>query len=72
MLMVEDNGIGFIESEVVKGLGLGNLQSRVNLLRGEISFDSVPQKGTSVIVHIPVSPTDMNKSDQTEPNHQNV
>ena len=72
MLMVEDNGIGFIESEVVKGLGLGNLQSRVNLLRGEISFDSVPQKGTSVIVHIPISVTDRQLQDQVEPDHQKV
>ncbi len=54
MIMVEDNGIGFIENEVVKGLGLGNLQSRVNLLKGEITFDSVPGQGTSVIVHIPI------------------
>ena len=67
MLMVEDNGIGFVESEVVKGLGLGNLQSRVNLLRGEISFDSVPQKGTSVIVHIPTSYTEHELHEQIEP-----
>ena len=57
MVMVEDNGIGFVESEVEKGLGLGNLQSRVNLLKGEISIDSVPKQGTSVIVHIPLSNT---------------
>ncbi len=57
MVMVEDNGVGFIEAEVEKGLGLGNLQSRVNLLKGEISIDSVPEQGTSVIVHIPLSNT---------------
>jgi signal transduction histidine kinase len=72
MLMVEDNGIGFIESEVIKGLGLGNLQSRVNLLRGEISFDSVPKKGTSVIVHIPASTGDKAVINQTESDHHNA
>lgn len=54
LIMVEDNGIGFDEDVVQKGLGLGNLQSRVNLLKGEINIDSVPEQGTSVVVHIPI------------------
>ena len=54
LLMVEDNGKGFKHDEVEKGLGLGNLESRVNVLKGEIIIDSTLDKGTSVIVHIPL------------------
>ncbi len=55
LIMVEDNGVGFNQDEVERGLGLGNLQSRVNLLKGEINIDSVKGQGTSVVVHIPIA-----------------
>ena len=54
LIMVEDNGQGFEREKVEKGLGLGNLESRVNVLKGEINIDSVIGRGTSVIVHIPL------------------
>ncbi len=55
LIKVEDDGKGFVEDEVVKGLGLGNLESRVNVLRGEMDIDSTPAKGTSIFVHIPLN-----------------
>jgi len=54
-IMVEDNGLGFDISNVKQGLGFGNLQSRVNVLRGEMEIYSDIGKGTSVTVHIPLS-----------------
>ena len=51
-IVVEDDGTGFDQSNSTQGLGLGNLQSRVNVLRGEMEIDSSPQRGTSVTVHI--------------------
>ena len=54
-IVVEDNGRGFDVSNAQQGLGLGNLQSRVNVLRGEMEIDSDLDKGTSITVHIPLS-----------------
>ncbi len=53
-IVVEDNGKGFDLDNTAHGLGLGNLQSRVNVLRGEIEIDSSRDLGTSVTVHIPI------------------
>ena len=53
-IVVEDNGKGFNQDEVKQGLGLGNLQSRVNVLRGEMEIDSTVNRGTSITVHIPI------------------
>jgi len=55
IIMVQDNGQGFDPNTIKKGLGLGNLQSRVNVLRGEMEIDTSISRGTSVTVHIPVS-----------------
>ena len=52
-IMVEDNGKGFDHINAKQGLGLGNLKSRVNVLRGEMEIDSSKDRGTSITVHIP-------------------
>jgi len=57
-IMVEDNGLGFDQDRAKQGLGLGNLQSRVNVLRGDMEIDSSHERGTSVTVHIPLSTAD--------------
>lgn len=49
-LIVEDNGIGFEQSEINKGFGLQNLQFRVQALQGYFSVTSAPGKGTSVYI----------------------
>ena len=58
LIMVEDNGNGFDHENAKLGLGLGNLQSRVNVLRGEMEIDSSHERGTSVTVHIPLNTVD--------------
>jgi two-component system, NarL family, sensor kinase len=58
-LTVEDNGRGFdYENELQskKGIGLGNISSRVNYLSGKIFVDTSPGRGTSVIIDIPYAP----------------
>ena len=51
---VEDDGIGFDRSKLKNdGIGLSNIQSRVNFLGGDIEFDSRPGAGTLVSMHIP-------------------
>jgi two-component system NarL family sensor kinase len=55
-LTIEDNGRGFDYDKVVdekKGIGLGNILSRVEFLKGSIDIDSTPGKGTTVIIEIP-------------------
>jgi len=55
-LIVEDNGQGFDKHKAMeekKGIGLGNVLSRVEFLKGTVDIDSAPGKGTTVIIEIP-------------------
>ena len=51
-LMIEDNGIGFLPHEAVYGLGIKNLENRIALYDGEMKIDSMPGKGTTIILKI--------------------
>lgn len=53
-LVVSDNGIGFKYAKVKKGIGLKNINSRVNQMDGEVKFLSTKDSGTKIIVCIPV------------------
>jgi len=54
---IEDNGKGFDSTDKLKfeGIGLKNIISRINYLKGSIDFDSAPGRGTLVAMHVPVS-----------------
>jgi signal transduction histidine kinase len=56
-LKVNDNGSGFNFSEGIgkRGMGLDNIQRRVSMLGGEVSFNSSSGEGTQVTVFIPYS-----------------
>ncbi len=62
-LRVEDDGRGFDLSQVsaqalrLNHLGLLGIQERAGLLRGEVSLESTPGKGTWLEVHVPLSGT---------------
>lgn len=59
-LMVTDNGKGIPESilsDLSQGMGLRNLQKRVEYLKGNIHFD-INKNGTTIIVTIPFIPKD--------------
>jgi signal transduction histidine kinase len=56
-MMVEDNGKGFDVAKTIEGehgIGLKNIQSRIEYLRGQIHYDSMIGKGTTVSIEIPV------------------
>lgn len=56
-IMIEDDGIGFDEAEVVKqknGIGLLNIEKRIEQLGGKMVIESYKGKGTSVILDIPL------------------
>jgi len=52
---VEDNGKGFNSSALEKfeGIGLKNMKTRSEYLKGTIEINSTPDKGTLVAIHIP-------------------
>jgi signal transduction histidine kinase len=55
-LMVEDDGIGFDPAKASGGIGMNNIRSRVNQLNGTAFFDSLPGKGCTVTIEIPLIP----------------
>lgn len=54
---IEDNGKGFDvkEKQKISGLGLKNIHTRVEYLKGTIDIDSSPGRGTVISLQIPVS-----------------
>lgn len=54
--VIEDDGIGFDESEANSGsrLGLLGMRERTELLGGNLTIESAPQKGTSLFIRIPI------------------
>jgi signal transduction histidine kinase len=55
-ITVEDNGIG-IANDTDHGMGLNNLQQRVQDLGGKISITTASNKGTSITIELPIKPT---------------
>ena len=54
-IQYEDDGNGFdIATIPKKGMGMENINSRINYLKGSISIDSVPNEGISVLARVPV------------------
>lgn len=53
-LTYADNGQGFVYDRVRQGLGIGNIESRVAMLKGTIQWQGVTDKGTSVLILVPL------------------
>jgi two-component system, NarL family, sensor kinase len=53
---IEDNGKGFDSTDMRKfdGIGLKNIVTRIEYLKGTVEFDSAPGRGTVVSMHVPV------------------
>ncbi|MDM1499264.1 tetratricopeptide repeat-containing sensor histidine kinase [Myroides odoratimimus] len=49
-LTIEDDGVGFDTTKVVYGLGIKNMESRVQLINGTLSIDSQKGQGTTINV----------------------
>ena len=52
---IEDNGKGFDKAKIdlKSGIGISNIYSRVEFLKGSVDFDTAPGKGTLVAIYIP-------------------
>ncbi len=53
-LTVSDDGAGFDPGDSLHGAGLNNIKTRVDALKGMLTIDSSPQKGTRAIVLVPL------------------
>jgi two-component system, NarL family, sensor kinase len=55
---IEDNGKGFdaIDKDKSDGIGLKNITTRIEYLKGTVDFDSAPGRGTVVAIHVPIPP----------------
>jgi two-component system NarL family sensor kinase len=54
---IEDNGKGFDVTDKTRfeGIGLRNIITRIEYLRGTVDFDSAPGRGTVVAFHVPLN-----------------
>lgn len=54
-IIVEDNGKGFEQTKPLnEGLGLRSVAERIQQLNGQLNVDSMPGRGTTVIVTLPI------------------
>lgn len=53
-LVIEDDGVGFDVHSDKKGIGLKNIASRVEKLKGSLKIDSIPNKKTLIHIIVPV------------------
>lgn len=56
-ITMEDDGKGFDASASVQkdGMGLKNIITRIQFLKGTVDFDAAPGKGTSIVMHVPIN-----------------
>lgn len=52
---ISDNGVGFDVNTFTGGIGLANMKKRVELISGEITINSSPNKGCTIHIEIPLS-----------------
>ena len=57
-LTISDNGQGFDVETVKRGMGLNNMERRIEDLDGELSLSSTPGQGTNLAVRIPLAQKD--------------
>lgn len=53
-LLVEDDGVGFDQTSMKKGMGTDNVARRAQFLKGELSVQTAKGQGTSTLITIPL------------------
>ena len=55
-LKIEDDGQGFNINEVANkdGLGINQIDARIQMMKGKFVIESEPNKGTTIIVELPI------------------
>ena len=57
-LSVKDDGIGIVDNSTRNGIGILNMKHRVKLLGGSIELNSIPGKGTEIMIKLPTQQED--------------
>jgi two-component system, NarL family, sensor kinase len=55
ILIVEDNGKGFVRNAREEGIGLTNITSRLNTVNGDVQWEPGPSSGTVATIRVPVN-----------------
>jgi signal transduction histidine kinase len=63
ILAVEDDGKGFLESEVTGSLGVLGMKERAQVCGGSVQVSSSPGKGTTVTVIVPAKAANTERDD---------
>ncbi len=58
-ITVSDDGRGFDAASVTQSMGISNMQHRTQLLSGSILFNSIPGRGTTVSIRLPVKSNEL-------------
>ncbi len=53
-ILIEDNGKGFNKGKIKKGIGLQNINDRLQSLKGTLYIDSKLNRGTTININIPM------------------
>ncbi|CAN5599523.1 hypothetical protein BH10CHL1_BH10CHL1_49150 [soil metagenome] len=51
---IRDDGQGFDQSTITKGMGLTNMWQRTQSLQGRLEFDTTPGQGTTIHIELPL------------------
>jgi len=60
-MKIMDNGEGFDNNKVKKGIGFVNMRRRAESFSGKFSFETSPGNGCAVFIELPVLVNDMNR-----------
>lgn len=52
-LVIKDDGVGYVEGKTKKGIGLKNINSRIETINGIVNIISKPNEGTVIKLNIP-------------------
>lgn len=53
-VVYKDDGCGFDQEKIRRGIGLGSIKSRIKFHQGTLAIDSQPGKGTTTRISIPI------------------
>lgn len=53
LIIIQDDGIGFVYEDVSKGMGMTTLKDRTSILGGKLTIESVVGQGTKLILEVP-------------------
>ncbi|MGJ3238821.1 MAG: sensor histidine kinase [Anaerolineae bacterium] len=70
ILAISDDGQGFDIAQVDMGMGLNNIRSRIETLKGTLHLDSVIGEGTHLSIHLPLIQLDQT-SEESETDMKN-